>query len=128
MKLGGALFLGAFCGLLCSPPADALQTRLFVVSEGRASITYLGGDSNYSSSLSIESNDPALNASPLFHQWTEAGTTIELGRLAAGTELTFRLLVWNTGDTFYTGDGTRNADGLAHARATTTLDEALHVS
>lgn len=45
----------------------------------------------------------------------DVGTTINLGTFAAGTELIFGILVENTGDIFYTGPGSRNADNLAHA-------------
>jgi hypothetical protein len=45
----------------------------------------------------------------------EFGKTVDLGTFAAGTELIFGIYVNNTGDIFYTGPGSRNADNLAHA-------------
>lgn len=44
------------------------------------------------------------------------GSTVNLGSFAAGVELLFRLHVNNTGEDFYTGPGSRNSDGHAHAR------------
>jgi hypothetical protein len=46
---------------------------------------------------------------------------ISLGNFDAGTELVLRLFVRNTGLNFFTGDPTRNSDGLPHALAVTTL-------
>jgi hypothetical protein len=46
---------------------------------------------------------------------TSVGTSKNLGRFEAGTELVFRLVVRDTGDAFYTGDSSRNVDNLIHA-------------
>ena len=49
------------------------------------------------------------------------------GWFAAGTELTFRLDVRNTGISFFTGDGSLNPDGLPHALAITRFDNELRL-
>ena len=64
-----------------------------------------GDDGDYSNDLFIFNNQ----ASPV-------GSTANLGSFAVGTELIFRLFVNNTGENFFTGPGTRNPDGLPHAR------------
>ncbi len=47
---------------------------------------------------------------------TPVNTTFNLGSFTAGTELMFRLQVNSTGDHFYSGPASRNADGKPHAR------------
>jgi hypothetical protein len=46
---------------------------------------------------------------------TPNGTTYDLGTFAAGTEIVFGLDVTTTGNVWYDGPGTRNADGVVHA-------------
>lgn len=46
----------------------------------------------------------------------DVGRTVDLGRFAPGTELIFYIHVRDTGLNFFTGPGSRNQDGLAHAR------------
>jgi len=55
------------------------------------------------------------------------GSSVTLGSFVPGTELMFRLYVNNTGETFFTGPGSRNPDGLPHARVQSDWmdDEAL---
>lgn len=63
------------------------------------------------------SNDLLLNLSFIFNNHaTAVGDTLDLGNFAAGTELIFQLHVNDTGDNWYTGAASRNADGLFHAR------------
>ncbi len=64
-----------------------------------------GMDGNTSNDLFIFNN----HASPV-------GSTVDLGSFLVGSELVFRLYVNNTGDDFFSGPGSRNPDGLAHAR------------
>lgn len=64
-----------------------------------------GMDGNTSNDLFIFNNHASI-----------VGSTVNLGTFTAGTELVFRLHVNNTGDDFFTGPGSRNADGLPHAR------------
>lgn len=86
--------------------------------------TYLGNSAGYSNDLllSMTVSGPGLDGLPandvfLFNNHaTPVGTTFNLGSFAVGTELIFRLYVNNTGESFFSGDATRNPDGLAHAR------------
>jgi len=56
-------------------------------------------------------HDPSLTA---------GSSTVDLGIFPAGTELVFGEYVRNTGQTFYSGLGSRNADGDVHAYVTST--------
>jgi hypothetical protein len=49
---------------------------------------------------------------------TEVGRHVVIGPFAAGRELVFGIFVRNTGETFRMGPGSRNRDGIAHARVT----------
>ena len=46
----------------------------------------------------------------------DAGATINIGSFGVGEELVFGIFVRDTGQTFKTGPGSGNPDGLAHAR------------
>ena len=81
-----------------------------IASGGNVVAKYEGNSASYS-------NDLLLNLTFIFNNHaTAVGDTMDLGNFAAGTELVFQLLVNNTGDNWYTGPATRNADGLVHAR------------
>jgi hypothetical protein len=113
-------------------PAQAAPTigepvyggTMIVATDGSVQATYLGGFAAYFSSLYVEALDPSGSTPPrfLFDSHTQLGTTRDLGWFAAGTALTFRLDVSNASDSFFTGDGSLNPDGLAHALAVTQFD------
>jgi len=87
--------------------------------------TYQGNSATYSNDLYLErdaSGAPGLDGNPandlfIFNNHANSvGDTLDLGNFAGGAELVFRLHVNNTGNNFFSGDASRNADGLAHAR------------
>ncbi len=47
--------------------------------------------------------------------YSAAGATLDLGTFLAGDELVVAIFVRDTCQTFYSGPGERNPDGLAHA-------------
>jgi len=49
------------------------------------------------------------------NQSSPAGAFVDLGSFAAGTEVEFGIWVVDTGNTWYDGPGSRNADGDVHA-------------
>ena len=105
------------------PDGPVLGGTLIVATTGEVEATFLGSYAGYWNSLFLES---ALGASGfLFDKGTPVDTTIDLGSFSAGTELTFRLHVWNTGEDFFTGVGSLNRDGLPHALAVTRFDANL---
>ncbi len=78
-----------------------------------------GGDvvAKYEGNSAGYSNDLLLNLTFIFNNHaTPVGTTMDLGNFTAGTELVFQLRVNTTGDNWFTGPASRNADGLIHAR------------
>lgn len=89
-------------------------------SGGDVDVTYLGWQgASYDEYLFV-----ATPSNPLGHvigddffenHSTPAGTTIDLGSYAAGTEIEFGIYVLNTGNTWFDGPGSRNADGVVHA-------------
>lgn len=107
-------------------PTGPIEGGSMVVHEdGVVRITFLGSDAGYFNELYLESDDPSTSDRLLFNRNTLVGRTFVLGNFDAGTILTFRLHVRNTGDDFFTGDASTNPDGIAHARATTVYDPSL---
>ena len=100
-----------------------LGGTMIVGSTGLVTATYLGSDAGYFNSLYLD--DPLVGTPFLFNKSTREGTTKILGSFTAGTELTFRLAVRDTGISFFTGAGSLNPDGLAHAMATTRFHSGL---
>ncbi len=87
--------------------------------------TYQGNSATYSNDLYLAldgagnpGNDGNLsNDLFIFNNHASAvGSQVDLGTFAVGTELIFRLHVNNTGYDYYSGPGSRNPDGLPHAR------------
>ena len=97
--------------------ADAtpiLGGKVIVASDGEVIATFLGHTAGYSNDLYLSA--PANGLGIIFNNHSTApGTTLSLGNFTAGTELIFQIYVRNTGDSFFTGDATRNPDGLYHA-------------
>ena len=100
-----------------------LGGRLLVANDGYVTAEFLGSDAGYFNSLYLHSPNGAADF--LFNKRTPLDVgPVELGWFSAGSELIFRLDVRNTGLSFFTGDAGRNIDGIAHALATTILDDA----
>jgi hypothetical protein len=58
---------------------------------------------------------------------TEVGKHVVIGPFPAGRELVFGIFVRNTGETFVMGPGSRNRDGIAHARVTQIAERVFDV-
>lgn len=99
------------------PAANAtpiIGANIYVEQTGNVTATFLGHTAAFTNELYLYL--PANGSGVIFNnQTTPAGTTFDLGNFTAGTELIFAIYVLNTGDTFYSGNASRNADGLAHA-------------
>jgi hypothetical protein len=118
LNLIAALVLAA----AAAPAVQALPSlgaNIFVANSGNVTATFLGSDAGYTNLLFLHSPDPADNttgATLIFNnQATLIGTTFDLGYFTAGTELIFRIDVTNTGDQFFNGTASRNADNVFHA-------------
>ena len=73
---------------------------------------YEGNSASFSNDLYLQNTGTFV-----FNNHASAvGSTVDLGSFAVGTELLFRLHVNNTGFDYFTGPGSRNPDGHAHAR------------
>jgi len=106
-------------------PLGTEGIKVTVTSTDTIVATYQGNSAGYSNDLYLALNglgapgDDGDLSNDLFlfnNHASAVGSTVALGSFAVGTELIFRLHVNNTGDDFYTGPSTRNADGKAHAR------------
>ena len=115
LKTGMLLPLSLALGLFILPSfaqaTGIVGGSLIVQNTGNVHITFSGSDAGYTSTL-------YLGDTALFSNRDAAGTTINLGNFAAGTELNFRLEVHNTGMAYFTGIGANNVDGVAHAMVT----------
>ncbi|WP_295750232.1 PEP-CTERM sorting domain-containing protein [Undibacterium sp.] len=99
--------VSAFAFPIASAGTEGLPV---IASGGEVVATYEGNSAGYS-------NDLLLNLVFIFNNHaTPIGSMMSLGSFAAGTELVFNLFVHNTGDNWYTGAASRNADNLFHAR------------
>ncbi|WP_417718474.1 VPLPA-CTERM sorting domain-containing protein [Salipiger sp.] len=113
------------CGLIVAPLvasafpiAPAGTEGLYVVATGgEVTATYEGNSASWSNDLYLvqTSGDVFL----FNNHASSVGASVVLGTFAAGTELIFRLFVNNNGNSYYTGPGSRNWDGQAHARVQT---------
>jgi hypothetical protein len=118
-------FTPAYAGVITDEPV--LGGQMVVGSDGMVEAIFLGSDAGYFNSVYLQSTG-ALNGSVfLFDKSSDVGTTAELGWFNAGTVLTFRLAVSNTGDNFFTGAASLNTDDIAHALAITRFDHGLNV-
>ncbi|WP_447969232.1 DUF4114 domain-containing protein [Nitrospira sp. M1] len=104
-----ALLFGFACLLpMLSLATSVVGGSLAVQNNGNVIATFQGSNAGYISSL-------YLGDTKIFTSNQANGSTFDLGNFTAGTQLQFRLEVHNTGQTFFTGNGANNADGLAHA-------------
>lgn len=101
-----------------------LGGKLFVAESGNVQATFQGTDAAYTSDLYL-AVPSAGGGTKVFDSGSAVGSTMDLGFFEAGTELVFMLSVRDTGRTYLSGAASRNADGVAHARAVTVFDSAL---
>lgn len=105
----------AAASVSASADVTILGGKLFVAETGDVTATFLGSDAGYTDILIF---DPLGKNQTLFNGHVSAlNTTIDLGTFAKGTELQFKLHVNDTGDNFFTGLASSNADGVLHASA-----------
>ncbi len=93
-----------------------LGGSLLVAADGAVEARFMGSDAGYFNTLYLD-----WGTNKIFDKNTPLNTVVSLGNFDAGTELVFRLFVRNTGLNFFSGDQSRNIDGLPHALAITTL-------
>jgi len=105
-----------------------LGGSLLVVGDGHVRAGFLGSDAGYFNTLYLDSASD-WGTDEIFNKYSPVdGSLVDLGEFTVGTELVFRLDVQNTQLSFFTGVGTRNPDGLAHAFATTSLVDGEYLT
>jgi hypothetical protein len=111
-----------FALFVATAPAHADPIRSFsvgltlVATGGDVAIQFAGSAAAFDSVLFL---DAPSGQGPFFpNHSTAIGELANLGTFALGDELVFRLRVLTTGEDFFTGPGSRNPDGLVHARVT----------
>ena len=124
LACGLALTVASTAGAF--PIAIAGTEGLPVIVSGTNPViaTYQGNSASFFNDLylALTATGPGLDGIPgndqfvFNNQLSPVGSMANLGSFPVGTELTFRLFVNNTGNNFFTGDPSRNPDGLAHAR------------
>lgn len=114
------ILLAGLCSLLLAgglvlPVTAAIypEARIIVLSEDcDVTVQYYKSDAGSENEFGLES--PQKIPLGLIHQ-TPAGTTWNIGRYPAGTELVFYDIHYESGCKWYTGPGSRNSDGVVHA-------------
>jgi hypothetical protein len=98
------------------PPGAIPSAELVVVNNDATAVaTFCGGTAGYTSDAYLTSPSFVYIATG---NVTAAGSTVDLGMFTAGDELVFAIYVRNTGYWYYTGEGSRNPDGIVHAAVT----------
>ena len=117
--LAGAVILTM--GLLMPRTAEAgpiAGGQLFATG-GDVTVTFLGYDAAFTSHLLVYSasdlGTPLVPGFIFTNNTATPGASVNLGNFAAGTELVFAIYVEEGGMLFYSGDGSRNVDGVAHS-------------
>jgi hypothetical protein len=111
-----SLPLACFAFPIAAPGTEGLE--VLAGGGGDVVATYQGNSASYSNDLYLITDD-GIDGNDIFvfnNHGSAVGSTLNLGAFAAGTALRFRLHVNNTGNDFFTGAASRNADGAFHAR------------
>ena len=120
----GLLPLSLALGLLVLPTiaqANGILGGTIVVKEsGDVTVTFQGSNAGYTSTLFFGGQE-------LFASNVATGFEVTLEGLEAGQVLTFSILVQDTGNTFHTGSGSGNIDGVAHATVSNLEDGGTQV-
>ena len=111
-NLSKIAFVG--CAIMAMSPASAavmVGVPIIVADTGNVTATFVSTSASFTSELGLVGRPGVIfNTST-----TATGTVVDLGSFAAGTVLKFSLRVLNTGQTYFTGPGTDNPDGVPHA-------------
>ena len=105
----------ALVGLLASSSQATPIYGTMIATGGDVVVTFDSNDAVYTSELFLDGAYGDELGVLFNNKATAVGTSMNLGSFAAGTELVFKLIVYETGDVFYTGADSRNLDNLAHA-------------
>lgn len=101
-----------FMGLVASCD-NAYAKSFYVTNDGPITGVFIGSSAGYGSLLSIEVNGVQESPHQAIFNRGDAGQIFNFGIFNSGDEVTFRLDVIDTGDTWYS-DAFRNYDGQSH--------------
>lgn len=96
--------------------SSAQSYRYTVAKDGFVSGVFSGQTAEYDSDLSLIADGYPPTERHISNHVAQLGEITTFGWYEAGTELTFKLFVHDTGDTFYSNTS-MNPDGLEHVRA-----------
>lgn len=114
----------ADANVCASPGGGVAGAPIVVAATAQVEATYCSVGGAYTADLSLAAPDFQFIATG---HVTAEGTTVDLGVFTGGSELVFAIYVRDTGDTFYSGDGSRNTDGRAHAMVTDLGNGDYHI-
>ncbi len=114
--LGAALAVSATVIASAGAEAGPLPTfNIVTATGGNVTAYFVGQNAGDDDSTSV-----VLGASNFFYNHTSSiGDSVSLGSFTAGSEIEFSMTDWSVPATWYTGDGSRNADSDVHANITT---------
>ena len=112
------------CALSTPAQAAPILGQELIATGGDVVVTFVSNGAGYTSELYLDGPDGDALGTIFNNQTTLVSSSLNLGAFLAGTELIFRLEVKNTGQVFYSGDSSRNADGIAHAIVDSSQNQA----
>jgi len=130
-----AIAIGAMAAALFAVRAEAsaitpitpTAAELVVATTGDVTVYFAGATASFDSVLNLIS--PSFFGPFFQNHSTPVGTSLDLGTFTAGTVLRFRLDVTSTGNSFFTGPGAGNPDGIIHVgHATWAADGTIPVN
>jgi hypothetical protein len=96
----------------CVNPGSAIPGATIVLTQtSEVSVEFCGGTADLTSQLWLQNPEIQIATGNV----TPAGTVVNLGVKLIGEELVFFIFVEGSGNFFFSGDGSRNSDGLTHA-------------
>lgn len=115
-RVGPVVLAVAAIGAFAPVTAQAAVGDSVYAGGGSISIRFEGSDAGYNSDLELWINGFAVTPAIFPNHSTSVGAVYNVpGSFIAGTLLDIQLHVLSTGDTWHTGTGALNDDGVAHA-------------
>jgi hypothetical protein len=99
---------------------------LLVATDGNVYAEFLGSSAGYFNTIFLDLPVGSPDVKVYDKYDPVDGSLLDLGYFTEKTELIFRIDVFNTGLSFFSGDSSRNPDGLAHVEAITTLEDGIY--
>jgi len=97
-------------------PSRVVGGQLFAADTGTVTVTYCNATGSFQKNVYFEAAEgDILIGAYVSASSTPFGTEVGVGEVIEGQELIFSLTELSLGHTYYTGPGSRNHDGYAHA-------------